>query len=55
MACAECLILRRQNKVLRERIAQLRITLRDMGFEEPAEADTMYEDEMPLVPWGDDR
>jgi hypothetical protein len=55
MACAECLILGRQNKVLKEKIAQLRITLRDMGFEEPKDNDSMWEDEMPLVPWGNDR
>jgi hypothetical protein len=55
MACAECLILRRQNKALKEKIAQLRITLRDMGFDEPVSDNSMWEDEQPLITWGSDR
>lgn len=66
MPCAECMVLRRQNAVLRRRIEQLRLLIQEKGGLPPDEVDDPYEDEhhppwekegdeLPKVPWGRDR
>jgi len=50
MPCAECMVLRRQNAVLRARVQALRLIIQDMsGPAIDLDDDDPYEDEQPMV------
>jgi len=49
MPCAECMVLRRQNAVLRARVQALRLIIQDMSGPAVDLDDDPYEDEQPMV------
>jgi hypothetical protein len=53
--CPECEKLREQVEGLKARVRALSLIIRDMSGPAAIELDNPYEDEQPVVRWGDDK